>query len=77
MIIQTQNVDFLRACCEQDLLEKHSTNIDGDTLTSIRMITDFLIQIGGHLKFEITKKLIDRCKASRSKYRLFLITQEN
>ena len=32
------------------------------------MIKDFLVQRGAHLKFEITKELIDRSKASRSKY---------
>lgn len=52
----------------KNLLEKHSTNIAEDTLESIKMIKDFLVQRGAHLKFEITKELIDRSKASRSKY---------
>ena len=36
------------------------------------MIKDFLNLSDGHLKFEITKKLIDRCKVSWMKYQQYL-----
>lgn len=37
-----------RFCMNQNFLEKYKTNVAEDTLESIRMIKNILIQSGGH-----------------------------
>ena len=49
------------------VLEKHGNNIDEDTLESVRIVKDFLIQSGGQCRIELQKEMIQPCKSSRSK----------
>ena len=53
------------------LSEKHGTNIDGETLESLRIIKD-IIQAGGVENFKITPKIMESCKNSYSKYTDYL-----
>ena len=46
------------------LLEKHSNNISEDTLESIRITKDFIIQSGGQANVKVTTEMIEKCKVS-------------
>ena len=50
------------------LLEKHSNNISEDTLESIRITKDFIIQSGGQANVKVTAEMIEKCKVANSKY---------
>lgn len=54
------------------LSQKHSINIGEDTLESIRIVKDFLVQSGGQKAVEISQAMIDKCKTSRSSYAKYL-----
>ena len=47
---------------KKQLLERHSNNIQEDTLESIRIVKDFLVQSGGLESIEVTAHTIDTCK---------------
>ena len=49
------NEDFLST---RKIFEKHSNNIDEDTLESVRTVKDFLIQSGGQSGIEVQKEMI-------------------
>lgn len=55
-----------RFSMNKTLVEKHGKNIDQDTLESIRIMKDCIINKGGYLNVEITKEMISKCKSSCS-----------
>lgn len=56
----------------KQLLERPSDNIQKDTLESIRIVKDFLIQSGFLESIEVTVHMIDACKCSYSLYKKYL-----
>ena len=56
----------------KQLLERHSNNIQEDTLESILTVNDFLIQRGGLESIKVTARMIDACKGSCSLYEKYL-----
>lgn len=54
------------------LLEKHGTNLKEDTLEMLRVVKDYLIQVGGPSKVVINRKMLDSCANSRRKYQDYL-----
>lgn len=56
----------------KQLLERHSNNIQEDTLESIRIVKDFLVQSGDLESIEVTTHMIDTCKGSYSLYKKYL-----
>ena len=75
---------YLYYCCHMEtlipredsqfkqLLERHSNNIQEDTLESIRIVKDFLVQSGDLESIEVTTHMIDTCKGSYSLYKKYL-----
>ena len=54
------------------LLEKHGFNTGEETLEALRVIKDYLIQIGGPKHVKINRKMLASCASSRQKYQDFL-----
>ena len=54
------------------LLEKHKKNIDKDTLESIHIVKDYIIDKVGYLNVETTKEVTSKCKSLRSSYQRYL-----
>ena len=58
------------------MLENHGTNLDGETLQALRLIKDYLIQIGGPQHVKINRKMMESCQKSRMKYEEYKQAQE-
>ena len=58
------------------VIENHGTTIDGDALRALRMVKDYLIQIGGPQYLRINVKMPDSCQKSRMKYEEYKQAQE-
>ena len=50
------------------MIENHGTNLDGETLQALRLVKDYLIQIGGPQHVKINRKMMESCQNSRMKY---------
>ena len=53
------------------MLEKHGSNLGEDTLEALRVIKDYMIQIGGPDKVLINRAMLDSCAASHGSYEKF------
>ena len=54
------------------LLEKHRNYLDEETIKSLRIVKDLLIQSGGQNNIDISTEMIKVCKSSRENYYKYL-----
>ena len=65
MLLPHGNADAERGfSINKKLLEKHGNNLHEETIESLRIVKDFLIQSGGQNNIDISTKMIKACKSS-------------
>ena len=58
------------------LLERHGVNISGECLEALRLIKDYLIQVGGPMNVNIDQKMLASCASSRQRYEEYRLAEE-
>ena len=53
-------------------LEKHGNNLHEETIESLRVVKNFLIQSGGQNNIDISTEMIKACKSSLENYYKYL-----
>ena len=73
MLLPHGNADAERGfSINKKLLEKHGNNLHEETIESLRIVKDFLIQSGGQNNIDISTEMIKACKSSRENYYKYL-----